>query len=158
MSNDVISRKEVEEALMPEYNTGQESPQSSSFTGYYRGFSVTFTKRDPKAKIKPLIDDTIVAIDYMVEKSFMPSWNTTTNEAYKTPPVSPQQSTVAKPIVKPIPVAQYDAEQGKKENCKHVHFQYKQSSGHNKPENKDRWYKTCADCKDFLGWQDEEVN
>lgn len=56
-----------------------ESPQSASFTGYYKGFSVLLTKRDQEAKIKPLIDAAMAAVDYMIEKGFKPSWNDETN-------------------------------------------------------------------------------
>lgn len=62
-------------------NTGNESPQSLSIVGYYKGFSVTLTKRDSEAKIKPLIDDAVEAIDYMIGQSFLPSWNKDTNDA-----------------------------------------------------------------------------
>lgn len=60
-------------------STGTESSQSVSFTGYYKGFSVLVTKRDVDAAVKPLIDDAMKAIDYMLEMGFKPSWNDETN-------------------------------------------------------------------------------
>lgn len=56
-----------------------ESAQSISFTGYYKGFSVLVTKRDEEAKVQPLIDEAMKAIDYMISKGFKPSWNDETN-------------------------------------------------------------------------------
>ena len=40
------------------------------------------------------------------------------------------------------------------DSCKHEKVTTKQSSGHNKPENKGRYYKACLDCNKFLGWED----
>jgi hypothetical protein len=88
----MIDPKEVEQSLHPTH-TGQESPQSQSVVAYYKGFSVTVTKRDPNAKIKPLIDDAMVEIDYMIEQGFLPSWNTETNNTH----LSPEKTAVSHP-------------------------------------------------------------
>jgi len=88
----MIDPKDVEQSLNPTH-TGQESPQSQSVVAYYKGFSVTVTKRDPNAKIKPLIDDAMVEIDYMIEQGFLPSWNTETNNAH----LSPEKTIISHP-------------------------------------------------------------
>lgn len=85
-----------------------ESPQSSSITGYYKGFSVLLTKRDAEAKVRPLIDAAMEAVDYMIEKGFKPSWNDETNgkalgsvAVTSTPKAAPAVTTTAS---KPCPV------------------------------------------------------
>jgi hypothetical protein len=65
--------------------TGQESPQSVSFVGYYKGYSTTVTVRDTEVDAKALIDKAMEGIDYMAEKGFVQSWNTDTNKAHQTP-------------------------------------------------------------------------
>lgn len=71
--------------------TGNESPQSITSILYYRGVSITITKRDEEAKIKPLVEKQLAMIDWMLdEKQCLPSWNKQTNEE------------VGKPIEKPI--------------------------------------------------------
>lgn len=62
--------------------TGMESPQSVSAVLYYRGVSITITKRDGETKIKPLVESQLQLIDWMIdEKACMPSWNPDTNKA-----------------------------------------------------------------------------
>jgi hypothetical protein len=63
--------------------TGQESPQSVSFVGYYKGYSATITVRDTEVDAKALVNKAIEGIDYMVEKEFVPSWNSDTNKAHQ---------------------------------------------------------------------------
>lgn len=62
-------------------STNEEAPMSVSSTVYYRGVSVIITKRDPEAKIKPLIESQLEMIDWMLdEKKSLPSWNMETNK------------------------------------------------------------------------------
>lgn len=151
-SDNWIDPKEVNEALAPDL---PEAPLSIHIDSYYKGFHAGIPIRMADNSIVP-VSKIMTAIDSLIKSGFQPSWNTSTNEAHQTPPASLQQATVPKPTPVPVPVAQYDEEQGKQADCKHVHFQYKQAGGLKKPENKGRWYKTCADCKAFLGFQDEE--
>lgn len=62
-------------------DTHSEAPMSVSSTLYYRGVSITITKRDGEAKIKPLVEKQLEMIDWMLdEKKCKPSWNQQTNE------------------------------------------------------------------------------
>lgn len=60
--------------------TGNESPMSVTIQTYYKGFSVLITKRDETAEVKPLIKQSMEAIDHMVKLGFKPSWNEETNK------------------------------------------------------------------------------
>ena len=62
-------------------DSGTESPRSVSITAYYKGYSVLVTKRTEAAKVKPLIDSAIEAIEYMIHLGFEPSWNKETNQS-----------------------------------------------------------------------------
>jgi hypothetical protein len=62
-----------------------EADQSVTIKGYYKGFSVLITKRKHDAKILPLIEDAMIAINYMITKEFKPSWNEDTNEQVSQP-------------------------------------------------------------------------
>jgi len=117
-----------------DHKTGQESPQSISFVGYYKGFSVTVTKRDPEAKVLPLIESAKTAIDSMIEEGWKPSWNSETNKQ-----VVPDSEKWLDPPIDP-------------EICKHTHIETKVSGGFKKPENKGKMYSSCLDCKKFLSW------
>ena len=58
-----------------------EAPMSVSITIYYRGVSMTITKRDSDAKIQPLVVSQMKLIDWMLdEKQAKPSWNSETNK------------------------------------------------------------------------------
>lgn len=62
-------------------SSNMESPQSVSSVVYYRGVSITITKRDVEVKIQPLIEDQIKLIDWMLDqKGAKPSWNEETNK------------------------------------------------------------------------------
>ena len=67
-------------------SSGEEAPISVSSTVYYRGVSIIITKRDPEAKIKPLIESQLTMINWMLdEKECKPSWNKQTNGEIQTP-------------------------------------------------------------------------
>lgn len=51
-----------------------EAPISVSVTGYYKGFSVIATKRQPNEALKPLLEDAMKAIDWMANNGWKPSW------------------------------------------------------------------------------------
>lgn len=136
-------------------STGNESPQSVSITGYYKGFSVIITKRDADAKVKPLIDGAMVAIDYMIEQSFLPSWNKQTSAEALSPqkplttnPVASQDYSYEpthKPVRTVVPGGKVD-----KDNCAHDLGWTEQISHSEK--NPDRHFKQCDKCRAFLGW------
>lgn len=56
-----------------------EAPASVTIKGYYKGFSVLITNRDPKVSVSPLLAKAINGINWMVENGFKPSWNDNTN-------------------------------------------------------------------------------
>lgn len=131
-------------------NTGQESPQSVSFVGYYKGFSVTITKRDAEAKVLPLIDDAILAIDDMLSKGFKPSWNDETNKAIQNPgstaPIQPQKKTYYPPK-NSYPNSNNPVNQ---ETCSHddpPEIKVSKSA-----KNPGRSFRSCTRCHAFLGW------
>lgn len=64
-----------------------EAPESLHIDAYYKGFHVGLTKRSATAQIKPYIDDAILAIDHMITKGFVPSWNSETNKSFTPEPV-----------------------------------------------------------------------
>ena len=64
--------KEVGDELLP------EAPISVTIKGYYKGFSVLFTKRHNQDEEIEL-DNITKSIDSLIGKGFMPSWNTETN-------------------------------------------------------------------------------
>ena len=45
----------------------------------------------------------------------------------------------------------YDDDKAKQDACKHLNIKFLQSKTEKNPG---RWFKQCADCKKFLGWQD----
>jgi hypothetical protein len=65
-------------------DTGSEAKVSISSVIYYRGVSVTITKRDPDVTIRPLIEAQLKTIDWLLdEKGAKPSWNEDTNKQAK---------------------------------------------------------------------------
>lgn len=58
-----------------ENETGSEAPASVTIKGYYKGYSVLVTNRDPATDTYPLVQKAIKAIDWMIENGFKPSWN-----------------------------------------------------------------------------------
>ncbi len=60
-----------------------EAPMSGNLRGYYKGYSIQITARDPEVKVKPLLDKLVEIADYMEENGFKPSWNEQTNKGYE---------------------------------------------------------------------------
>lgn len=129
--------EEEYESILP------EAPMSVSSVVYYRGVSMTITKRDSTIKIKPLIESQMEMIDWALDqKDCKPSWNEETNKQYQQSEKSPTASRM-----------HYKPQGGlSQEDCPHEYIDKRQSTGMSKPENKGRWYKVCSDCKKFLGW------
>ena len=57
-----------------ELETGNEAPASVTIRGYYKGYSVLVTNRDPGTETYPLVQKAIKTIDWMAENGFKPSW------------------------------------------------------------------------------------
>ena len=74
-----------------ENETGAEAPASVTIRGYYKGYSVLVTNRDPATDTFPLVQKAIKAIDWMIENGFKPSW---------ADPVAPKITPMADNIVK----------------------------------------------------------
>lgn len=79
----------------PETPSSLEAPESLHIDAYYKGFHVGLTKRSATAQIKPYIDDAILAIDHMINKGFVPSWNSETNKSF----TAPEQATITREII-----------------------------------------------------------
>lgn len=139
--NEVLDEdaKEVNKPMSTEL---PEAPMSISTTAYYKGFSMMITKRDPEVKVLPLIESQMKMIDFLIEQGCKPSWNDDTNTKH-----SGNGYAARQPAAKVVNTA----------DCTHEHKADKQSSGHNKPENKGRRYVSCMDCKKFIGWKDENM-
>lgn len=127
-------------------STGTESPQSMSITGYYKGFSVILTKRDEQAKIKPLIDSAMEAIDYMLENSWNPSWNKQTNDEIK------NVSTLQEKFIQSDLMPQEDYVREPIETSRDIHVQHdpskknwKKCPKHGKWFDADK-YSQCFEC------------
>lgn len=103
-----------------------EAPMSVNVRGYYKGFSVLFTRR---TKNKPSFDDITFMVDRMIQKGFEPSWNKQT---------SVEQLNGNKPVNK------------EGEGCQHEVVLKKSNSD----KNPGRIYKKCNICGEFLGWAD----
>lgn len=84
--------------------TGMEAAQSISITVYYKGFSMIITKRDAEAEVKPLIDSSVKAIDYMIANGFKPSWNEDTNKQALGQSIPSVTTTTASTNSKPCPI------------------------------------------------------
>ena len=56
-----------------------EAPISGSIKGYYKGYSVQITNRDPSLNIEPLLDKAKWVVEWMEKNGFKPSWNEDTN-------------------------------------------------------------------------------
>lgn len=133
-----MSKDEVKEV-------STEAPESMHIDAYYKGFHVGLTKRATDAKMKPYVDAAMTTIDYLVEQGWKPSWNEDTNQSFNQS--TRQSGYKASGTIKKNAVDQ--------NTCQHEHVTMKQSTGHNKPENKGRYYNSCLDCNKFLGWADE---
>jgi len=119
-------------------NASSEAPASVNFRGYYRGFSIQTTNRDPDVKVAPLLTKAMKAVDWMIENGFKPSWNEETNKGNGN-----GKSEMEK----------LDEKQAKQDACKHTNIKFVQSKTEKNPG---RWFKSCANCGKFLGWQDGE--
>lgn len=113
----------INEEVKPEVNL-PEAPGSIHIDSYLDGFHVGWTKRLADPKIGKELFNIKAFVKNLQDEGFKPSWNEQTNEA-----------------IMPTP-----------QDCPHLHTETKVSSGYKKPENKGRSYKTCLDCKKFLGW------
>lgn len=82
--------KDINEVIEETPKSLPEAPISVTIQSYYKGFSVLITKRDPDVEAKPLIKQSIDAIDYLIKLGFKPSWNTATNEEYANKPTNKQ--------------------------------------------------------------------
>lgn len=51
-----------------------EAPVSVTVRGFYKGYSVLLTNRDPNVQLGPLLSKAIEAIDWMEENGWHPSW------------------------------------------------------------------------------------
>lgn len=83
--------------------SGIESPQSISSVLYYRGVGMTITAREIDIKMKPLIEEQMKRIDWLLDDiGCLPSWNKQTNEEVK------EQTPANKAIInKSIPIEQF---------------------------------------------------
>ena len=72
--------KDINETL-----TAGEAAMSANVRGYYKGFSIQITCRDPQVKVKPLLDKCVEIAEYMNNNGWKPSWNDTTNQANNKP-------------------------------------------------------------------------
>lgn len=77
MTKDEKEMKEATDAAYAEeLETGTESPMSVTSVIYYRGVSISVTKRTPNAKVLPLLESQMKMIDWALdEKKCLPSWN-----------------------------------------------------------------------------------
>lgn len=64
--------------------SGIESPQSISSILYYRGVGMTITARESGVLMKPLIEEQMKRIDWLLDEiKCLPSWNKATNDEVK---------------------------------------------------------------------------
>ena len=136
MNNQTIDEKEdITEAVEDIFGKNYpEAPASMNVTAYYKGYKVQLTQRDPNVPLNKHMANAMTAINWMVENGFKPSWADDTNKQNG-------QSTMQK----------FDKQMGDQDNCDHVET-VKQSTGHNKPENKGKYYKSCIKCNKWMGW------
>lgn len=102
-----------------------EAAASVTVRGYYKGFSVLLTNRDPNVAIGPLVNKAMMAIDWMAEHGFKPSWNDETNG---------------------------HSEKAEKNSCSHPADKVVTVEVKKEGKNKGRHFKTCRACDMFLGW------
>ena len=63
-----------------------EAPASVTIRGYFKGYSVLITNRDPKVNVAPLLAKAMNGITWMIENGFKPSWNNETNSKSSSTP------------------------------------------------------------------------
>lgn len=107
-----------------------ESPASVNIVYYIDGFRAQSTIRGINEDI--LVDKIEKFVKLAKLKGWQPSWNTETNKSFE-----------------PAPKPSVTSQAGE---CLHANAVEKISSGANKPENKGKAYKSCTDCRKFLGW------
>ena len=101
-----------------------EAPASVTIRGYYKGYSVLLTNRDESVKMSPLLKKAMIAIDWMENNDFKPSWDD-----------------------KPKP-----ASSGvNQKTCPHTNTVVRVSKSEKNPN---RSFKYCTDCRGFVGWVD----
>lgn len=73
-----------------------EAPRSISIKGYYKGFSVTLTKREASEEFGPMAMEAEAAIERLLSHDWKPSWNPDTNKgsASSVPTTPTNASTV----------------------------------------------------------------
>ena len=91
--------KNIDEVLdEQEYNSKAkptlEADASCNIVGYYKGFRIMTTQRNPALSMKMYIDKAISDIDYMLDKGFKPSWNEQTNGQISTKDASTTQDNL----------------------------------------------------------------
>lgn len=101
-----------------------EAPASVTIRGYYKGYSVLLTNRDEGVSMSPLLKKAIIAIDWMENNDFKPSWDD------KSKATSPGAD---------------------KKTCPHTNTVVKMSHSEKNPN---RSFKYCTDCRGFVGWVD----
>jgi hypothetical protein len=74
--------QEATKEVLEEKKQLPEAPVSVTIRGYYKGYSVLATKRDT-TPLMPLLQDSMKAIDWMIENGFKPSWADDTNNKVK---------------------------------------------------------------------------
>lgn len=129
-----------------EKNQLPEAPLSTTVRGFYKGYSVLLTMRDPEIDGKPLLQKSMSAIDWMEQNDFKPDWRETEPTTQPSQPPLPMATATA-------PKVHYkDPQSVDQATCPHEHVTQKQSIGKSRPENKGRWYEQCATCNKFLKW------
>jgi hypothetical protein len=57
--------------------------KSLNTKGYYKGYPVMITIRDPKEKVMPLLKKAQKIIDWMEKNEYKPSWNLSTSKEWE---------------------------------------------------------------------------
>ena len=72
----------------------QEAPISSHINGYYKGFHIGITQRNPEMQeeIFQLIKNAKIIVDLMIKDGWKPSWNGETNKQFENNPEKSQES------------------------------------------------------------------
>lgn len=116
-----------------ERNNGHEAPMSVTVRGWYKGYSVLITKRDPEASVEPLLKSAMSAIDWMDEnEDWNSSWKDEDNSG-----------------------GNYQQDKEKQAACDHENTEVRVSKSEKNPGRK---YKRCVDCNKFLGWVEDKTD
>lgn len=130
----MINEKEVEEILGKQSETGLEANMSSTVRGYYKGYSVLLTMRDPSVEAAPLLEKSMAAIDWMEEQGFKPSWADDSSSQPKSSPKGGFDKT-------------------KQDNCDHDEGLVVKEAGL-QSKNPGRKYEACKKCGKWVRWAD----